>query len=78
MKFDTTIRNQLSLSDFCNKSEEFTITLTQVNLGAFAAVAVSLNGEVTYHNTLADALNYIASNVMLTAREKKDIVELMR
>ena len=74
----TLVRDELHLSDFCNKSSEFTVVVTQVNLGKCTAVAVNLNGtEVAFLNSLADALTYVRQNVLLAPREMIQIIEAM-
>lgn len=74
----TLVRNELHLSDFCNKSSEFTVVVTEVNLGKCTAVAVNLNGTAfTFHNSLTDALTYVRQNVLMAPKEVMQIVEAM-
>lgn len=65
-------------SEFSNKEgRDFTAKLTQVSLGELRAAVVNLNDKITYHSSLVDALNYMASNIPLTPSEQAEMVSHM-
>lgn len=69
---------EYEFTNFSNKEgRDFTATLTQVSLGELRAAVVNLNDKITYHSSLVDALNYMASNIPLTRSEQAEMVRHM-